>query len=537
MRRLALSGLLLAGLFSQSAAQASPGVRLLGQLPLSSFAGPPSIGSAIISYTSPGGREYAIIGMSNGKHFVDITDPVNPVVVGFVATPSSSAWQEMCVKNGYCYGVSEHNKLAIIDIRDIDNGNVIDKGEWSTTITGVDGVTQYTYGRSHTAQASKLNNVIFLNGSSGFDRRYFIALNVSTPEFPVIQSYIRHFDPALNIGGDVLYVHDCTIATYETGPYAGKEIAFLCCGPDGVWIVDVTDPSNMVILGDVQYLATGTYCHSGSLSADKKYFYVNDEFDEAQGAVATNATHVINVEDLANPTYVGTDQHGLSIVDHNSIMQDDHLLVSSYRGGLRIFKFNSTSDLSEVGFYDTYPGADATDYEGNWGVDGGFASGNVILSDRQTGLYIVDPTELLGLGAVPTAQTAVAGVFIGGSMYLTRRSDDSYFRFSGSEFTLKFQSTLASKPLMDISLEASGEIDRTQVFFYIKNQINGQWHLLTRTLLNPADQTLTFPDLDTATYMNGAKEVELRFRVTPGRPTFPSTAGRLRIDAINIVPK
>ena len=100
MKKLALSGILIAGLFSQSAAQASPGVRLLGQLPLSSFAGPPSIGSAIISYTSPGGREYAIIGMSNGKHFVDITDPTNPTIVGFVATPNGSAWQEMCVKNG-----------------------------------------------------------------------------------------------------------------------------------------------------------------------------------------------------------------------------------------------------------------------------------------------------------------------------------------------------------------------------------------------------------------------------------------------------
>jgi choice-of-anchor B domain-containing protein len=536
VKRLALCAALVVGFVGQSHAQASPGVRLLGQLPLTSFAGPPSIGSAIISYTSPGGREYAIIGMSNGKHFVDVTDPTNPTVVGFVATPSSSAWQEMCVKNGYCYGVSEHNKLAIIDIRDIDNGNINYVGEWSTTITGVDGITQYTYGRSHTAQASKINDVIFLNGSSGFDRRYFIALNVSNPEIPVIQSYIRHYDPALNIGGDVLYVHDCTIVTYDSGPYAGKEIAFLCCGPDGLWTADVTDPNNMVLLGHNQYLPTGTYCHSGSLSADKKYFYVNDEFDEAQGAVTSNSTHIINVEDLSNPVFVRTDQHGLNIIDHNSTVENGHLLVSSYRGGLRVFKFETPTELTEIGHYDTYPAADAADYEGNWGVDGGFPSGNLILSDRQTGLYVVDPTELLGLGLSPTTQTATNGAFIGGSMYQTRRSDDNHLRFSGTEFELKFQSTMTAKPLLDLTLEASGEIDRTQLFLYIKNQTSGQWRLLTRTLLNPTDQTLTFPDLDAATYMNGSKEVELRFKVSPGRPTFPS-GGRLRIDAVNIVLK
>ena len=37
-------------------------------------------------YVSDSGREYAIIGLSNGTGFVEITDPDNPVIVSVVLT-------------------------------------------------------------------------------------------------------------------------------------------------------------------------------------------------------------------------------------------------------------------------------------------------------------------------------------------------------------------------------------------------------------------------------------------------------------------
>ncbi len=41
-------------------------------------------------YVSPSGREYAIIGLSQGPGFIEITDPANPVIVDFLNTPNKA---------------------------------------------------------------------------------------------------------------------------------------------------------------------------------------------------------------------------------------------------------------------------------------------------------------------------------------------------------------------------------------------------------------------------------------------------------------
>src|SRR5262249_23628189 len=58
----------------------SQGVILRSWLPASAFGSPANFNDCT-GYTSPAGREYAIIGSSIGTHFVEITDPVNPVIV------------------------------------------------------------------------------------------------------------------------------------------------------------------------------------------------------------------------------------------------------------------------------------------------------------------------------------------------------------------------------------------------------------------------------------------------------------------------
>ena len=56
-------------------------------------------------YVSPSGREYAIIGLSQGPGFIDITDPANPVIVDIVNTPNRA--RDMKVYENHVYTTSD----------------------------------------------------------------------------------------------------------------------------------------------------------------------------------------------------------------------------------------------------------------------------------------------------------------------------------------------------------------------------------------------------------------------------------------------
>ncbi len=54
-------------------------------------------------YVSESGREYAIIGLSTGTGFVEITDPNNPVIVDVVPHPNQA--RDMKVYQHYVYTI------------------------------------------------------------------------------------------------------------------------------------------------------------------------------------------------------------------------------------------------------------------------------------------------------------------------------------------------------------------------------------------------------------------------------------------------
>ena len=73
-------------------------------------------------YTSPSGREYAIIGLEQGPGFVEITDPFNPVIVDIISTANIAL--DIKVYQNYVYTTSGGGLLNVIDVSDIDNGNI-----------------------------------------------------------------------------------------------------------------------------------------------------------------------------------------------------------------------------------------------------------------------------------------------------------------------------------------------------------------------------------------------------------------------------
>jgi len=76
-------------------------------------------------YVSATGREYALIGLSNGTAFVDITDPGAARIVTQMSG-AQSLWRDIKVYGDYAYAVSEGGGgIQVFDLSEIDAGIVM----------------------------------------------------------------------------------------------------------------------------------------------------------------------------------------------------------------------------------------------------------------------------------------------------------------------------------------------------------------------------------------------------------------------------
>merc|ERR1712060_1029330 len=92
------------------------------------------------------------------------------------------------------------------------------------------------------------------------------------------------------------------------------------------------------------------------------------------------------------PSYVGT----TPATDHNLYVKDGYMYQANYRAGLRILKINEDRTLEEIGFFDVWPESNSAKFNGAWGVYPYFASGNIIVSSIEGGLFVVKSTNVVG---------------------------------------------------------------------------------------------------------------------------------------------
>lgn len=361
-------------------------VALAAWLPLGLFDGANTAGSDVWGYVAPSGREYAILGMNHGAAFVEVTTPTEPVVIAVVPSVGT-IWKEITTHGEFAYVVSDQvgEGMQVIDLTRIDAGVV----SLAQTVTA-DGLSTV-----HTIRSNEASDYIYLCGAN-VGAGGLVPYDVSDPAHPVPgpSAWSPEYAP-----GRTIYVHDVVVRSYAAGPYAGREIAFCCCGPRGLYVVDVTDKRALRTLGSLAY-ANLEYCHYGWLSDDGRTFYLGDELDESRGRVNSSTTYVIDVADLAAPRLLGSFTNGNSAIDHNLVGAGRFLLQANYRSGLRIFEIDGGGDrtnVAEIGWFDTYPDDDLPNFAGLWGVHW-LPSGTILGSDMQRGLFVFDASAALGVG-------------------------------------------------------------------------------------------------------------------------------------------
>ena len=353
---------------------------LLGHLWLDQIGGGPGniLGNDCWGWTDPQtGKEYAIVGLSHGTSFVDISVPTDPQYLGRLPTQANnSTWRDMKVYNNHVFVVSDANSthgMQVFDLTQLRNVNPGSPQTFSNTAlySGI--------GSAHNIAINEDTGYAYIVGSNQASGGLHV-VDISSPASPVF---------AGNFSADG-YTHDAQIVIYN-GPdssYVGREIAFNS-NEDTLTIVDVTNKSSMTQISRTGY-PQDAYSHQCWLTEDQRYLYLCDELDE-YSTVTPTRTHIWDLLDLDNPFYVGFYSGTTTAIDHNIYVKGDFAYLSNYSAGLRILEINPAdqTQLTEVAFFDTYVTDNDNDFDGSWSVYPYFESGSIFINDRQNGLFVV----------------------------------------------------------------------------------------------------------------------------------------------------
>ena len=330
----------------------------------------------IWGWTDPlDGKEYVLLGRTNGTAFIDISNPTSPVYLGNLNTNTvSSLWRDIKVYGNYAFIVSEAGShgMQVFDLTKLRNVN--------NPPVNFSADAVYTgFGNAHN---------IVINEETA--RAYGVGTNTASGGLHIVDISNPLNPTILGTFSQDGYTHDAQVVTY-IGPdaqYQGKEIAF-ACNENTITIVDVDDPTDATLISTEGYSGSA-YTHQGWLTEDHKYFVVGDELDEQQSGVNTR-TYFFNVEDLNNPFLAGTYTATTSAIDHNLYIKDGVAYQSNYRAGLRLLDVSNAPNAEEIGYFDLYPSSDAAQFNGTWSNYPYFASGIVAVSHIEEGLFLLKP--------------------------------------------------------------------------------------------------------------------------------------------------
>lgn len=325
---------------------------------------------------SQNGREYAIIGSTMGLHFLDITDTTAIDYVDFVpgaAQGSNIIHRDFKNYNNYLYAVCDEglSSLQIVDMQYLPDSVHV--------VYDSDSLIR----RAHNLFIDEAKERLYLFGpstrlfSGGLPPTVGYAVMIFSIADPVNPMYLDTF--VHNIIG---YVHD---------GYVFNDTAIFNGGNNGLYYGYMGDTENPVEISSLPFYQDQGYNHSGWLTPDKQHYIMSDE---THGMRMKMLDMQPGVNLLSTCDLIGSNVNSFSI-PHNQLIRGDKLYVSYYFDGVRVFDISDPCNMVQTAWYDTYPG-DAVDggFAGAWGTYPLLPSGKILVSDMQTGLYVLRPHDM-----------------------------------------------------------------------------------------------------------------------------------------------
>ncbi len=324
----------------------------------------------------------------DGTAFVDVTDPYDPRYLGSLTGTAGSRitiWRDMKVFRDHAFivaGGTEGHGMQVFDLTQLRD--VTDPRDFApaAVYTGIESAINVAINTE--------TGFAYLTGSTGGETcgGGLHMVDIRSPLDPVFVGCFA--DPETGRRGTGTS-HDTQCVVYR-GPdpdYKGREIC-VSSNETAMSVADVTDKRNPVAVADASYPAVA-YAHQGWLTEDHRYFYSTDELDELTGWVDATRTLIWDLEDLDDPILVKEYMGPTRATDHNLYVRGDRLYLSVNLDGLRVVDISDPENPVEFGHFDTTPGSDSEGGGGTWSVFPFFGSGNVLVSSREEGLFVVRP--------------------------------------------------------------------------------------------------------------------------------------------------
>jgi len=302
------------------------------------------------------GSEYALVGVYNGVSVVDVTNPSILVELAFFEGPSS-IWRDLKTWGDYLYCINETNGgLQIVNLAEVINEDLNPTYIENTTL----GFTT-----AHNIFIDK-NGILYVFGSNystGGCEMYDLTTD---PESPI---FLGVFDD--------YYFHDGMVRgdTLWGGAIYGGVFS----------VIDVSDKANPEIIGS--HATPNTFSHNCWISDDGDYLFTTDEVSGAYVA----AYDVSDLDDIQEVDRIQAWSGYSDVIPHNTHVDGDFIITSYYRDGVSIVDVSNPSNLIEVGYYDTSDDFSGNGFNGAWGAYPWLPSGNILVTDIENGLFVIEP--------------------------------------------------------------------------------------------------------------------------------------------------
>lgn len=389
----------------------------------------PTSGNDIWGWVAPDGTEYAIMGLRNGVSIVSLADPTNAQEVAFIPGQNST-WRDIKTWGNYAYVTTDQNGttegLLVIDMSDLPNS------------------APYTNWRPMLPDMGTLNTCHNLYIDE-FGYCYLSGCNLNSGGMLVVDVFTEPGNPIFVSAAPAVYSHDV---------YARNNIMYtseIYLGRFGMY--DVTDKNNIVLLGGQE--TPFNFTHNTWLSDDGTALFTTDERANAPiGSYdVSDPTNIVKLDEFRPLATLGE-----GVIPHNVHVWNDWLIISYYSDGGIIVDAARPDNLIEVGNFDTFL-ANGQGFNGAWGAYPFLPSGIVLVSDINSGLYVLGADYVRACyleGIVTDAQTG-APIFEATIDIASDELNQSSSRLNG-----EYKTGLATAGTFSVTFSKVGYLPKTE---------------------------------------------------------------------------
>jgi choice-of-anchor B domain-containing protein len=306
--------------------------------------------NGVWGYVAPNGKEYALLGSELGVAIIDCTNPSAPIERGWFPGVDNP-WRELRTWSHYVYVTTEGaGGFQVINMLNPDAP--VDLGIVNT---------QY-YNNAHALGLDMGTGRIYITGTNNGTAVFDAAVNPASPAFLGFAQG----------SGSANYVHDVHV---ENG-YG--YVAMISAGLFRIWDVSTFPPTTLSTV-----TTPSAFCHNAWPTANGNITVTTDERD---GSVV----RFYDTTNKSSPVPLSQISVNQDSVPHNAYIIGNLSHTSWYTEGYQCIDFSDPLTPVVVASYDTFPGPSGG-YSGAWGCFPYLPSGNVYISDRSTGLYVLRP--------------------------------------------------------------------------------------------------------------------------------------------------